>query len=239
MTSMNRVMVLAAGGLLLAAQATWAGNLLVGVRVEDLKLLKCRQHGGVKPEFDEYRLSALRYCLVGEWRRAPFSIGALAGFADLTTHSSEGETVEFDPELLWGFFVSGEWPLGGKGITALRLGAAYAHYEPEQEKVTAAPKHALSTGGDLRIEWTEMKVWAELVRRWSAVELSVGPVWQDVTIDQDRTYPDRTISSSFDPEDEVGLLSRLRWTPYPQITADVAVEAVHRSALSLGITYRF
>ncbi|HIE10677.1 MAG TPA: hypothetical protein EYP62_03625 [Kiritimatiellae bacterium] len=235
----DRVEVLALGGLLLVAQATWAGDLQVGIRVEDLRLLKCRQRGGVKPGYDHYRLSGLRYCLVGVWKRGPLRVGLEAGFADLTTHSSEGETVEFDPEPLWGFFVSHEWPVGNAGTTAARLGAAYAHYAPEQEDVTATPKDAATTGGDLSVDWTEVKVWAELVRRWSSVELSVGPVWQDVTIDQDRVYPDRTVSSSFDPETEVGLVSRLRWAPYPQLTADLWVEAVHRAAFSLGITYRF
>lgn len=211
----------------------------VGLRVDNLRLLKCTEEGGVKPQYDKYRLSSWRYMVRADWVEGPWSLGVLLGQADLKTHSSEGETTEFDPEMIWGLHVSAYWPMQGRAGFGWRLVAEYLQYSPDSEKVTATPKDAPATGGDLSVDWIEWKVAAELVKSWNRVELSLGPVWQDVSIDQDRVYADRTVSSSFNPEDDLGLRTRLRWYATPQMEADLVVEFVHRSIISLGLSYRF
>jgi len=212
-----------------------------GYSFDYVKLIKFTESGGVKPQYNDYRMKSLRHLLngtlhLGDLLNATLSIGQ----ADLETHSDEGETTEFDPVTAYGFGLESVLPVPAFKNISLALRGSYFHYEPDDEHTTEVAKHSRNSGGDLSIDWTEWRVSACAVYEAAGTpRVYAGVEYRDISADQDRVFSDHTVSSSFDQEDEVGLLTGLSCRLADHVQANLDVRLIHETSFRLGLTYSF
>ena len=181
-------------------------KLSIGFEISGLRGREMTQKGGVKPEYNRFRMASDRYFAVAEYRAVKWlTLLVKLGTADLQTHSSEGEVVEFDSKFAW--------QIGAKAVLyedtvrnfRINAGLSYLAFDPSDDKVTRIPKVGLSTGGDLSIDWKEFELKADIEKEFTNFTGFAGIRFSNISADQDRVLSDRTVSSSFDADDSLGL----------------------------------
>lgn len=204
--------LLLAGAILTtpAPQAAQADDVVVGASIgfsrEEHWRREMHEDGGVKPESDRYRMSGRRRFLAGElWINDTYAVNARLGFANLETHSSEGETTDFDSDLCIG--VGGSWilPWTWQENIRTRLDAGYLFMTFDDETTTASARDETRTAGDLEIEWRELGLSATVVVEREPCTFLFGAHYLDASGSQNRDLGHRTVSSDFTSDDVLGL----------------------------------
>ena len=183
-----------------------SGRIHIGAEASRFTDKAMTEAGGFVPEFSAYHMSSDRVFVNAYYdvvdRVAVF--GKL-GLADLETHSSEGETTEFDSEFAWAVGVRGKLLEIENGLV-ISGELSYLRFEPKDEATVSTPKKAASTGGDLSIEWSEFNIAFDVSKHIENSRLFAGISYTGVSADQDRTFEDGTVvSSEFEAEDDLGL----------------------------------
>ena len=127
------------------------------------------------------------------------------GKADLNTHSSEGETTEFDSEFAWGIGARGKIAELDNGIV-ISGEISGLWFKPEDEETVSTAKQAVKTPGDVSVEWSELDMSFDVSKRIENTTLFAGVSITSISADQDRQLTDGTVvTSEFDAEDDLGL----------------------------------
>jgi hypothetical protein len=193
-----------------AARPTVGDTLLkklhIGAEISRETDRRMTETGGFVPEYPEYRMASDRLFLCGWYDVIDrVSVFGKIGRADLETHSSEGETTEFDAELAWGVGVRGRVLELDNGI-AISGELSYLQFDPDSEATVSTAKNALNTPGDLSIEWSEWSIAFDISKEIGNTDLFAGFKYTGITADQDREFADGSVvSSEFEAEDDLGL----------------------------------
>lgn len=178
-------------------------------RFTDRKMV---EEGGYVPQYSNYRMASDRLFAVLSYDLIDrITVYTKFGNADLETHSSEGETTEFDSEIALG--IGSRVKLIEVGKNAWITGdVSYLSYSPEDEKTVSTAKHAFKTPGDVSIEWSELLLSADISKRVDKTMIFAGVEYINVNADQDRLLDDGSVvSSSFEADQNVGIYAGFQY----------------------------
>lgn len=212
----------------------------VGYTFQNHWLRKMTEQGGIKPEYDAYRMASIRHVLHGALTyRKDCALLVEAGLADLETHSREGETTQFDPANLFGFGASWTIPEVYREDVSLRLAINYRSFSVDDEKTTSEAKLTINSGGDLEINWDELEFAVSTLIKYDPYHFVLGAHYTDVTAKQDRVFPDRTVSSTFEQDGDFGLDAGVGCAFQEHFEADFKVSFVDESVFEFCLSYMF
>ena len=182
------------------------GKFHIGAELSRFTDKKMTEEDGYVPEYSAYRMASDRMFLVFSYDIIDrITLFTKLGKADIETHSSEGETTGFDSEFALAVGARGRLFEFDNGLVVSGE-LSYLGFKPEDGDTISTAKEAVSTPGDLSIDWSELSLMFDVSRKIEETTLFAGIRFISISADQDREFADGTVvSSKFDAEDDIGL----------------------------------
>ena len=214
-------------------------DITVGYSFQNHWRRQMSQKNGLKPEFSGYRMSSGRHMIDTQVTyQDDYALHLQLGQADLTTHSTEGETTEFAEELLTGLGFTWLLPDPVAENTRVRLGLFYRMFSPSDETTTSEAKGAINSGGDVSIDWSELELSATAVVQEDDLCFEFGLHYLDVAASQDRAFPGTTVASDFESDAAVGVHLGVLYT-VKEWTYHFRATFIDESLFGFGVAYGF
>lgn len=214
-------------------------GLSIGFEVSGVRDKKMDQSDGLKPLFDQYRIESDRWFAVIGYQIIE-QIGAFIklGSANLTTHSNEGETVEFDKVSAWAIGAKGTCYEHPEGLFRINASFSYLSFEADNGFTTHVPKDDRLTS-DAKVKWEEVEFAAEIEKDFKNFQGRLGVRFLDVTADQNADFPGTSVSSSFDSDKNVGIYAGLDINIIEELEVSLMANIIDERKFTVGLFYTF
>lgn len=213
----------------------------MGCSFEKQLILKMTEKNGINPEYNHYRMTSRQRFINGTITyRDNSSFTMKLGQTDLETHSSEGETTEFDARQCIGFELSQLVQATSlKDNLWFNFTFNYMTFSTDEAMTTATAKNSFNSGGKVDITWEETILAATAVFNDEDYNFFIGLHYADTAISQDRALASQTISSKFKPDDLFGIHAGLTHALIEDLIASFDVTILNETSIKLALLYTF
>lgn len=214
----------------------------IGCSFEKQLILKMTEHNGIiNPEYNHYRITSRQRFINGTITyKDNSSFTIKLGQTDLETHSSEGETTEFDARQCIGFEFSQLVPATSiKNNLWFNFTLNYMTFSTDEAMTTATAKNSFNSGGEVDITWKETEIAATAVFDNKDYDFFVGLHYTDTVISQDRDLISPTTSSELESDDLIGIHAGLTHALMEDLITSFEVTILNETAIKLAVLYTF